>query len=103
MSSGNSEFSPQRNQGRRASDYFPSGEMSTLQGSKDLILRWALGIMAAGLLAAIGLLLDIRVSMAVYQADAKAVKDRVDKLEGWTIQHDRDVKTQFQEMGKVTR
>ncbi len=102
MSNGNHEFSPQRNPGRRATD-ISNGELSTLQGSKDLLLRWAFGIMAGGLLAAIGLLLDIRVSMAVYQADAKAVKDRVERLEGWTGQHDRDDKARFNELAKVGR
>lgn len=63
---------------------------STLKRASDTLLKWALGLVGAGLIAAIGLLLDIRVSMAVYQADAKAMKDRLDKVEAWQLRHDQD-------------
>jgi len=69
------------------------------QRASDTILKWALGLVGAGIIATIGLLLDIRVSLAVYQADAKAMKERLDKIEAWESQHDIEDRARFKQVG----
>lgn len=80
-----------------------TGELSTWDKAKETFVRWAFGLLGLGLLAIVGLLLDIRWSMATYQANSTALKDRVDKIENWTNQHDRDDRAKFQALSKESR
>lgn len=69
--------------------------------TSDAILKWALGLVGVGLIAAIALLLDIRVSMAVYQADSHAMKDRIDRVESWVMRHDQEDRARFQALERA--
>ena len=68
--------------------------------ASDTLLKWALGLVGVGLVAAIALLLDIRVSLAVYQADAKAMKERIERVESWELRHDQEDRARFQALAR---
>jgi len=70
------------------------------QRASDTILKWALGLVGAGIVATIGLLIDIRVSLAVYQADAKAMKEQITKLENWQANHDQEDRARFRALAE---
>lgn len=71
--------------------------------ASDTLLKWALGLVGVGLVAAIGLLIDIRVSLAVYQTDAKAMKEQISKLENWQLRHDQDDRARLQAIVREPR
>ena len=76
---------------------------NTLKRHSDTLLAWALGLVSIGIVATIGLLLDIRVSLAVYQADVKALRDRMEKGEAWQLRHDQEDRARFQALAKEPR
>jgi len=75
-------------------------ERTEFKRASDALFKWALGLVGLGLVAAIGLLLDIRFQLGVYQADAKAMKDRLDKVEAWELRHDQEDRARFQALAR---
>jgi hypothetical protein len=73
---------------------------STMRRTGDTILKWALSLVGAGIIAAIALLIDIRVSLATYQADAKAMKEQINEIKVWQIRHDDQDRAMFQALAK---
>jgi hypothetical protein len=71
--------------------------------ASDTLLKWALGLVGVGLISAIALLLDIRVSLAVYQADNKAMKEQITDLKAWQLRHDQDDRARLQSIVREPR
>lgn len=100
MSGPEYDFSFQRHPGRRSSDAPPSGDLGTLNSTKDKLL---MGVM--GTLSAIGLALLTLVLSKLYDIDMRLARvetlgSRVERVENWTIHHDQEDRTKFQSIAK---
>ena len=87
-------------QGQKGEEVSAGTDASYVRRAGDTIMKWILALVGAGLVASIGLLIDIRVSLATYQADARAMKEQITDLKSWQAQHDRDDRARFQALAK---
>lgn len=62
----------------------------------DTLLKWVLGLVGAGLVSSIGLLLDIRFKMAAYEARQNALDKEVEEVKTWQRAHDEHDRQRFQ-------